>query len=387
MKFFATLFNLWVFASKNAIRNRLRSLLTLLGVIAGMFLYTTIETVQTSLHYATVTNAKDNTLIVYRENRFCPSTSRLPEHYQNEIAKIDGVKSVHPMQIVVNNCGTSLDVVVFRGIHYKYIHDQSHKVALLHGSFDEWTRRIDGALIGKNLARRRNLKVGDKFDAAGITVEVSAIIETEDESQNNNIAFVHLGFLQQVSKIGLGIVTQFNVKVANPSDIENIAQAIDDRFSTDTEPTSTQPEKAFFASTALELIEMIRFTRWIGLACVVAVIGLVANSVLISVRGKITEYAILKTLGYSNLSISWLILAESIFLSLMGGGLGVSLACGFLHFQGVSLGNEGLILAFIPTIEVIVIALTVALVLGIISGLYPAWEGSKKSIVMNLKSS
>ena len=49
------------------------------------------------------------------------------------------------------------------------------KWLLLHGSFDEWTRRIDGALIGKNLARRRNLKVGDKFDAAGITVEVSAI--------------------------------------------------------------------------------------------------------------------------------------------------------------------------------------------------------------------
>ena len=99
----------------------------------------------------------------------------------------------------------------------------------------------------KILREEGNLKVGDKFDAAGITVEVSAIIETEDESQNNNIAFVHLGFLQQVSKIGLGIVTQFNVKVANPSDIENIAQAIDDRFFNKDEPTSTQPEKAFFA--------------------------------------------------------------------------------------------------------------------------------------------
>ena len=115
-------------------------------------------------------------------------------------------------------------------------------------------------------------------------------------------------------------------------------------------------------------------------------IGLVANSVLISVRGKITEYAILKTLGYSNLSISWLILAESIFLSLMGGGLGGFIGLWLFTLSSV-LANEGLILAFIPTIEVIVIALTVALVLGIISGLYPAWEGSKKSIVMNLKSS
>ena len=118
------------------------------------------------------------------------------------------------------------------------------------------------------------------------------------------MAFVHLDFLQQASKIGLGIVTQFNVKVTDPSEIGNVAQSIDKRFSSDTEPTSTQPEKAFFANTALELIELIRFTRWIGIACVFAVIGLVANSILLSVRGRISEYAVLKTLGYSKLSIA-----------------------------------------------------------------------------------
>ena len=54
-------------------------------------------------------------MIVYRENRFCPSTSRLPEYYKEEIQN-EGVRMVVPIQIVVNNCGTSLDVVVFRGI-------------------------------------------------------------------------------------------------------------------------------------------------------------------------------------------------------------------------------------------------------------------------------
>ena len=76
-----------------------------------MFLFATIETMQESLKNATESNARDTTLVVYRENRFCPSTSRLPEYYKDEIVKIDGVESVIPVQIVVNNCGTSLDVV------------------------------------------------------------------------------------------------------------------------------------------------------------------------------------------------------------------------------------------------------------------------------------
>jgi putative ABC transport system permease protein len=386
MNLITVIYNLSAFASKNSIRNRLRSFFTLIGVMSGMFLFTSIETIQTCLHDATVSNASDNTLVVYRENRFCPSTSRLPEYYKNEIATIDGVKSVHPIQIVVNNCGTSLDVVVFRGIHRDYINNQTPKLHLLNGSFDEWAKRIDGALIGENLAKRRNLSVGDKFDAAGITVEVSAIVETDDSGQNNNVAFVHLDFLQQASKIGLGIVTQFNVKVTDPSEIDNVALAIDERFSSDTEPTSTQPEKAFFANTALELIKLIRFTRWIGIACVFAVIGLVANSILLSVRGRISEYAVLKTLGYSKLSIAWIILSESILLSFVGGGIGILLSFIFLDFQRISIGSEGLILAFIPTLQVMVIALILAIFLGVISGLYPAWEGSKRPIATNLKS-
>ena len=68
-------------------------------------------------------------------------------------------------------------------------------------------------------------------------------------------------------------MTQFNVKVEDPSLLESVATSIDKRFSTDTEPT-TQPEKAF-ANTAIDLIELIRFSRWIGLACVFAVIALV----------------------------------------------------------------------------------------------------------------
>ena len=385
MKLLFILLNLALLSCKQALRNRTRSFLTLLGVATGMFLFTTVETMQDSLQSATVSNADDITLVVYRENRFCPATSRLPEHYKNEIAQVPGVKSVIPIQIVVNNCGTSLDVVVFRGVPPNTFKDKNSEIKLMKGSWETWQKRDDGALIGKNLAKRRKLDVGDLFDAAGITVSVSGIVEAGDTSQNDNVAFVHLPFLQQSSKIGLGVVTQFNVKVNDSSLLKRVAGAIDQRFKSDTEPTSTQPEKAFFANTATELIELIRFSRWIGLACVCAVVGLIANSILLTVRGKISEHAVLKTLGYSKIMIGWMVLAEGIFLSGLGGFLGIFISFCFLHYQGVSIGNEGLILAFVPSGEVVSRGIFASLALGVIAGLYPAWQAGRLSINESLK--
>ena len=378
--------NLITIAFKYVVRNRTRSILTVFGVATGMFLFGTIETMQDSLKNATEITANDTTLVVYRENRYCPSTSRLPEYYKDEIKKIKGVESVIPVQIVVNNCGTSLDVVVFRGIPADRINAISKNIEVLNGSVNEWLTREDGALIGANLAQRRRLDVGDSFDAAGVTVVVSGIIRSAESSQDDNVAYVHLPFLQQASRVGLGTVTQFLVKVSDSSLLNSVSRQIDNRFKTETEPTDTTPEKAFFASTAKELIELIGFSRWIGIASVFAVIGLIANTILIAVRSKISEHAILKTIGYSQLSISWLIISEAIILSVVGGIAGIAGASIFLYLQKITIGNEGLALAFIPSFSVLFKGFSLSLLLGIVAGVYPAWLAGRQSIASNLRT-
>ena len=378
--------NLITIAVKYVIRNRTRSILTVSGVAAGMFLFATIETMQDSLKNATEITANDTTLVVYRENRYCPSTSRLPEYYKDEIKKIKGVESVIPVQIVVNNCGTSLDVVVFRGIPADQINAISKDIDVLNGSVKQWLTREDGALIGTNLAQRRRLNVGDSFDAAGVTVMVSGIIRSAESSQDDNVAYVHLPFLQQASRVGLGTVTQFLVKVSDSSMLNSVSKQIDNRFKTESEPTDTTPEKAFFASTAKELIELIGFSRWIGIASVFAVIGLIANTILIAVRSKISEHAILKTIGYSQLSISWLIISEAIILSIVGGIIGIAGASIFLGLQTITIGNEGLALAFIPSFSVCLKGFSLSLFLGFVAGAYPAWLAGKQSIASNLRT-
>lgn len=372
-------------AAKQLLRHRLRTALTVCGVASGMFLFTSVETLQQSLGEATEETAADTTLVVYRENRFCPMTSQLPEHYADEIRRIDGVREVIPIKITVNNCGASLDVITFRGVPEGLLTKFAPEIEIIEGSDAEWKRRGDAALLGEQFAKRRGLSPGDKFDAVGITVYVAGIIRSPFP-QDNNVAYVKLDFLQQASKTGLGIVTQFNVRVERSSDLKPVAEAIDQRFKSDQQPTSTRPEKAFFAETAGQLIELIGFTRWLGIAAVLAVIALVANSISLMVRSRVKENAVLRTLGYPGRAILFLVLSEGGLLGLLGGITGAGLAWAFLRWQSFTMGSEGHTLAILPEVSTALFATIAALILGVVASIHPALVAIRQPIVKSLRS-
>ena len=372
-------------AMKQLLRHRLRTSLTVLGVASGMFLFTSVETLQSSLGAATEETAADTTLVVYRENRFCPAASKLPEHYADEIRRMPGVREVIPIQIVVNNCGASLDVITFRGVPEGMLRKFAPEIEIIAGDDAEWTKRDDGALLGEQFAKRRGLKPGDKFDAVGVTVHVAGIIRSPFP-QDNNVAYVKLPFLQQASRTGLGVVTQFNVRVNRSADLKPVAAAIDARFKSDQAPTNTRPEKAFFAETASQLIELIGFTRWLGLGAVLAVIALVANAILLMVRGRVKENAVLRTLGYPARAIMFLVVSEGGLLGLAGGVFGAGLAWGFLRWQSFTMGSEGHTLAILPEISTALLASGAALVLGVIASIHPALVAIRQPIVKSLRS-
>ncbi|MDQ8197951.1 ABC transporter permease [Pelagicoccus enzymogenes] len=380
-----TLRKLSALALKQLLRNRLRSILTVLGVAIGMFLYAAVETMQSSLKSVTQSSPDDNTLVVYRENRFCPSTSRLPEHYQSEIERIDGVVEALPIQIAVNNCGASLDVITFRGVPTDSLQAYNPDIEITAGSFEQWRNRSDAALVGQHFAQRRGLQPGDQFEAVGVRVWVAGIISSP-EPQDNNVAYVHLPFLQQASRIGLGIVTQFNVRVADASNLQTVADQIDALFAADQSPTDTRPEKAFFAQTASELVELVGFTRWLGLGAVLAVLGLVANALLLAARSRVKESAILQTVGFSRSSVAQVMVWEGVFLGLAGGLLGSLSAALFFRLKSFTLGNEGLTLALSPQLPVILSGLLVAIALGLLASLWPAYVAARKPIVESLRS-
>lgn len=365
---------------KQVWRHRTRSMLTIAGVTVAMFLFIAVQSLQRGVHEATTVTAADQTLVVYRANRFCPATSRIPEFYQDRIAKVPGVAEVIPMKIVVNNCRASLDVITYRGVPGDDLAGLSGKWTVIAGSLDDWAKRSDAAAVGELLATRRGFRVGESFDSSGVTVVVAAIVRSS-EPQDQNVAYVHLPFLQQAAQGGgLGVVTQFTVRVDDPAQMEQIAAAIDDEFRLEADPTSTKPEKAFVAQAGQDIVEIVGFTKILGWGCLAAVLALVANAIVLSVQDRVKEHAVLQTLGFRSGLIARLIIAEGVVIGVFGGVLGTSLAVAIVRYGRFSLSTEGLSINVTADAVVVLTGLALAAGVGIVAGLVPAWQASRKEI-------
>jgi len=366
---------------KQVSRHTTRTLLTVAGVTVAMFLFIAVQTLQDSVKRATETTAADTTLIVYRENRFCPATSRIPEFYGPRISKLPGVTDVIPMQIVVNNCRASLDVITFRGLPADDLSKVSADWTLIEGDQKNWTSRSDAAFVGERLAKRRGFKVGQSFDSSGITVYVAGIVRSP-HPQDENVAYVHLDFLQRAStsRAGLGVVTQYVVHVDNPANLDTIAAAIDDEFRHEADPTSTRSEKAFVAQAGADLVEIVKFTRFLGWGCLAAVLALVANAIVLSVQDRIKEHAVLQTLGFRGSAIAQLIIGEGLIMGIAGGVLGTALAVGVVKYGNFSLSNEGQSVNIAADWNVTLLGLALAATVGVVAGLVPAIQASRREI-------
>lgn len=372
---------------KQVARHRARTALTVLGVATGMFLHASVQSLDQGVREATTASAKDNLLVVYRENRFCPFTSRLPEDYEGRLRKVPGVAGVTPMRIVVNNCRASLDVVTYRGVPKEgFAAEEGGKFTLLSGSMGEWLARSDAALVGSTLAERRGFRIGDRFDSSGITVTVAGIFDSP-EPQDRNVAYVDLDFLQRAPGVKQdGVVTQFNVRVDDPSRMDEVARLIDAEFKSAQEPTSTRSEKAFVARAAGDVMELVGFTRWVALGGLLAVLGLVANTIVLSVQDRVRDFGVLQTLGFTGGQLGRLVIMEGMFLSLLGGALGVGGVVLVVRFSSFSLSNEGLSIGFGSGPSVWAGGLVASLLLGVLAGAFPAWRASRVPIASTFRA-
>ncbi|MBX2850186.1 MAG: ABC transporter permease [Phycisphaeraceae bacterium] len=370
----------WPLVIKQITRHRVRSVLTILGVAIAMYLFVAIQAMQQGVAQTTEATAADTTLVVYREDRFCPFTSQLPEYYLQQIEAIDGVVSAVPIRVVVNNCRASLDVVTFRGVPRDLFESTiGQNIRFSAGTLGDWQKRSDAALLGETLAARRGLKVGDQFDAAGITVYVAGILES-DEPQDQNVAYVHLDFLQQQVDRRLGTVTQFNVKVDDPERLGAVSNEIDELFASAEQPTSTRSEKAFVAQIASDMIELIGFTRYLGWGCLVAVLALVGNAIVLSVQDRIKEHAVLQTLGYPSALIGRLIVTEAAVLGLLGGLLGASAAMLTIRLTHLSFSVDGLSIPIEAGPVLLALGMALSIALGVAAGLVPAVQAARRPI-------
>ena len=376
------------FTWKNLVRRPLRTGLTVAGIAVATFLFSFVESMRDGVSKATEAGAAETRLVVYRKNRFCPFASQLPQSYQRSILNIEGVKSAVPIKIVVNNCRASLDVVTFRGVPDEgYLQEHIAKAQLRSGSISDWQSRGDAVLIGAALADRRRLRAGDRFDAAGVRSWVAGVFDSDD-AQDRNVAYAHLGFLQETAQRGGtgGIVTQFNVEVEDPAKIEAVAAAIDEAFAHDQYPTTTRPESAFVARAARDVIVLVRFASIVGWASLAAVFALIANAIALAVRDRIRDHAILQTLGWTGADIAWMVVMEASMLGATGGAIGAIGAHAAIALTHLNFTMEGVSIEVTASNAATLAGVLLATLLGAVAGVVPALSAARREIVQGFRT-
>jgi putative ABC transport system permease protein len=369
---------------KNLWRHRARTILTVSGAAVAMFVFCFVISIQEGLERITNDQDAQRTLIVFQENRFCPTTSKLPQDYANQIAKLPGVRQVVPVQVWTNNCRASLDMIVFKGVPVESL-QRTRRLQLAGAHWTEFQQRRDAAIVGRNVARRRSLKVGDTFSIGEITVHVADVFSSSVPAEENLI-YTHLEFLQYThGQNAAGLVTQHEVHLRDDADADALAISIDQTLASGPVATTTRRKGAFQASTLADLIDLIAFAHYLGYACVGLVLSLVATTTVMSVQDRRQEYAVMQAIGFRPARVGRMILTESTLLCFLGGALGTLVACGVLAAGGLAVGAEAVTIAFRPSWSLGVTAAIVSAVTGLAAGLFPAIQVARMPIVTSLR--
>jgi putative ABC transport system permease protein len=359
--------------------------LTVVGVASAMLLFVLVESLSAGLDAAFSGSEAARTLIVYRQNRYCPQTSYLPERYLRLIADVPGVKSVLPVKVFLSNCRASLDIVVFQGAPVADLL-RTRNLEVVEGDVARFENQRDAALIGQEFAVRRGLEPGDRFRFGGIDVNVAGVFRSSEPIEEG-VVLTHLEFLQRAGPIDkLGTVTQFEVKIDDATRGPEIAREIDARLRTAEEPTDTRPKLAFLEAATRDLREILRFGRWLALACVAVVLVLVGNTVIMSVQERVKEFGVFRTLGYRPSRIVALVVGEALLIGAAGAVLGLATSFAVIRTAHLSIGSEGVPVAFMLSNAVVAKGALTSLAAGLVAAVLPAWNAGRRDIVAALRS-
>jgi putative ABC transport system permease protein len=378
------LFKFAPYVLKTLWRHRARTALTVTGAGVALAVFCFVGAIQEGLARLTSGQAAERSLVVFQANRFCPATSRLPEDYVQSIAKVQGVRDVVPIKVFMNNCRASLDAVVFHGVPPQKLR-ASRGLTLLEGDWGGFETKQDAAIVGRVLARRRRLSAGQKFSIGPLTVTVAGIYGASSPTEESYI-YCHLDFLQRIPGLNsVGSVTQFEIQLAEGANADATCRTIDSLFASGPIQTDTRPKGVFETNAVGDLVELIRFSHFLGFACIGLVLALVATTTVMAVEDRVREHAVLQTLGFSPRRVFWLVLAECLLVSLAGGFLGVGMAQAILASGRLSVTAEGVTIGFTPSMGLAVAAIAVALCVGLLAGLTPAWRAAQADIVRSLR--
>jgi putative ABC transport system permease protein len=377
---------------RNVFRKKTRTLLTMSSIVLVLVLIVTLVSLLRAMEQDPSGGTGANRLVVQHATGLA---NFLPLSQRQRIEQIPGVVAVTP-EIWFGGVYKDDRPENFFGqlsadpeIFFSRIFDD----ATIDPEVDKtWRANRNTFVAGEALVKKFGWKPGDHISLRGtyIPVTLDLVYAGSYKAGDESNVFFHNEYLNQSKWFGADKVTGiYYLKVANGDDLSRVTSAIDKMFENSDAPTKTLTEKQFQASF-MEMMGNVKFMiRAISLVILFAVALIVANTVAMSARERVTEIAVMRTLGFRRSHILSFILSESVLMALLGGLLGVVLAKWFI-IPGMVKGMQTtpmapFLLNFRVGWEVLLAAFGISVGIGVLAGFVPAIRSSRIKIVDGLR--
>jgi len=323
-------------------------------------------------------------------------TQALPMAYLDRIRRIPGV---HAAQEWDWFGGTYKDARDQRNFFARFLIEPDQlfvinpEIALPEDQKQAFLRERTGFIVGKDTADKFGWKIGDRITLVGdiwpVTLELKLVgIFTnplDSASMYFNATYVREALRAAGITRRMDAVGSVQLIVDNPQDVSRVQKAIDAEFDNSPFPTMTESEQAFVLSFASFLGNLKLYLMAICGAITFTILLVAANTISMSVRERVREVGILKTLGFTRGSILGIILGESVVIAVIGGVFGCLLAALLVNGARHAPGTMGFTNSLAMTPSVVVACIAMAAFIGLISSVVPAWSASRISIVEALR--
>jgi len=371
----------------NLLRKKVRLLLAAGSFAVALFLFAFLGVVRSAFSIDAVVVKADRLIVVNRTSWF----NTMPISYKDKIAQIPGVKNVTHYTWFAGVYHDEKDFFPQFAIDPDGNRQVYPEFLIPEEQWQAFLKDRQGAIAGIETAQRFHWKIGDRiplmarqYGAGTWELNLVGIYRGErPQTDQTQFWFRWDYFNEKVPDEMKGQVGWYIVRVADPSDAVRVAKAIDQQFANSSHETRTNTESVF-AADMLKQFGNIRFLIVsIGVVVFFTLLLVTGNTMAIAIRERTRELAVFKAVGFSDLNILVLILAESLLIAVIGGGLGLLLA--LLAIPLVASSLSGMLSGLVLSPKILLFGLFLALLVGLLSGLIPGVIAMRMRIVSALR--
>ena len=376
---------------KNLLRHKLRSFLTILGLSCAVFAFGFLRTIVSAWNSGVASSSSSRLITRHAVSFIYP----LPLSYRDHIEKIPGVTKVsfaYWFQGVYKDQSFdnffpryAVDAEEFLSMYPEFI--------IPADQLDTFKKERNACIVGKKIMDKYGWEIGDIIPIEGDIYPghwqfvIRGVYTGKDRTVDETQMFLQWSYLneslKQTALYRADQVGWYAIQIANANDAASVSENVDALFANSPAKTKTETEKAFqqsFVSLSSAILTSLEVISYVIIGIILLVL---ANTIIMSARERIREYAVLKTLGFNAGHIIGLVAGESLVIAMIGGCVGIALT--FPMAAAVAAGFPTMFPVFSVEPSTIALALALSVLVGLLAAIFPAIRSARIKIVDGLR--